>query len=38
MDMVIVGVGIQPATKYLERNPTGIKTDKRGAIVCDPFL
>merc|ERR1719230_885614 len=38
VDMVIVGTGIAPATKYLERTESGIKLDRFGAIVCDPFL
>ena len=37
-NMVIVGTGIAPSTKFLQRTETGIKTDKMGAIVCDPFL
>ena len=36
--LVIVGAGVRPATKWLERSETGIKTDKAGAVVCDPFL
>lgn len=38
VDLVIVGTGISPATKYLERHESGIKVDDKGAIVCDPFL
>jgi NADPH-dependent 2,4-dienoyl-CoA reductase/sulfur reductase-like enzyme len=36
--MVIVGTGIAPATKFLEREETGIKLDAQGAVICDPFL
>ena len=38
VDMVIVGTGIAPATKFLQREETGIKLDAQGAIICDPFL
>jgi len=38
VDMAIVGTGITPNTKFLERNDSGIKIDEQGAIVCDPFL
>jgi len=37
-DMVIVGAGVTPATKFLERTETGVKLDNRGGIICDPFL
>lgn len=37
-DCVIVGAGVSPATKFLERTDNGIKVDARGAVVCDPFL
>jgi NAD(P)H-nitrite reductase large subunit len=36
--MVLFGLGIEPATKFLERTESGIKLDQHGAIVCDPFL
>lgn len=35
-DLILVGAGVLPATKFLEG--TGIKLDKMGAIVTDPFL
>lgn len=38
VDMVIVGTGIAPATKFLAREETGIKLDAQGAVICDPFL
>jgi NAD(P)H-nitrite reductase large subunit len=38
VDMAIVGTGIIPNTKFLERHDSGIKVDEQGAIVCDPFL
>lgn len=37
-ELIIVGTGVKPATEFLARNETGIKTDRMGAIVCDPFL
>lgn len=37
-EMIIVGTGVKPSTEFLARNECGIKTDKMGAIVCDPFL
>lgn len=38
VDMVIVGIGAAPATKFLDRTDNGIKKDKFGGIECDPFL
>lgn len=38
VSMLICGLGILPQTSFLAKNETGIKTDKQGAIVCDPFL
>jgi len=38
VSMVITGCGMVPETKYLTRYDSGIKTDKAGAIICDPFL
>ena len=35
-DLVIVGTGVRPATKYLR--DTGIEMNRDGGIVCDPFL
>jgi apoptosis-inducing factor 3 len=35
-DLVILGVGVLPATKFLEGS--GIQLDKVGAVVVDPFL
>lgn len=37
-DCVIVGAGVSPATKFLSNTNNGIKLDKRGAVICDPFL
>lgn len=37
-ELIIVGTGVKPSTEFLARNETGIKTDKMGAVVCDPFL
>ena len=38
VDMVIMANGVTPATKFLERTETGVKVDKDGAIICDPFM
>ena len=38
VEMVIVGTGIAPETKFLKREETGIKLDSQGAVICDPFL
>lgn len=38
ISMLICGVGILPQTTYLSKHESGIKTDKLGAIICDPFL
>lgn len=38
VDMVIVGAGITPATKFLTREETGVKLDAQGAVVTDAFL
>jgi NAD(P)H-nitrite reductase large subunit len=35
-DLVIVGAGVLPATKFLEGS--GIEVDQYGGVVCDPFL
>lgn len=35
-DLVLVGAGVQPATKFLAGS--GIKTDQWGGVECDPFL
>lgn len=35
-DLVLVGAGVLPATKFLEGS--GIEVDKWGGIICDPFL
>ena len=35
-DLVIVGTGVRPATKYLK--DTGIEMNRDGGLVCDPFL
>ena len=35
-DLVILGTGVKPATKYLEGS--GIELNEDGGIVCDPFL
>lgn len=35
-DLVLVGAGVLPATKFLDGS--GIKLDQWGAIVCDPYL
>jgi len=35
-DLVLVGAGVLPATKFLEGS--GIKLDQWGAVVCDPYL
>jgi NADPH-dependent 2,4-dienoyl-CoA reductase/sulfur reductase-like enzyme len=35
-DLVLVGTGVLPATKFLEGS--GIQLDKWGGVVCDPFL
>ena len=37
-DLVIVGTGIAPATKWLSRTDNGIKVDKFGGILVDPSL
>jgi len=37
-DLIIVGTGIAPATKWLSRTENGIKVDKFGGILVDPFL
>ena len=36
--MVVIGHGISPATKFLTRTESGLKLDKEGALICDPFL
>ena len=38
VDMAIIGTGIAPNTKFLDRHDSGIKIDQKGAVVCDPFL
>jgi len=38
VDMVIIGAGITPATKFLAREETGVKLDAQGAVVTDAFL
>lgn len=35
-DLVLVGAGVLPATKFLEGS--GVQLDRWGAVVCDPFL
>lgn len=35
-DLVLVGAGVLPATKFLEGS--GVEVDKLGGIICDPFL
>lgn len=35
-DLVLVGAGVLPATKFLLGS--GVNLDKWGGVVCDPFL
>lgn len=35
-DLVLVGAGVLPATKFLDGS--GIKLDQWGAVICDPYL
>lgn len=37
-NIVVVGMGVKPATEFLERTNSMISSDKTGGIVCNPYL
>jgi NAD(P)H-nitrite reductase large subunit len=37
-NIVVVGMGVKPATDFLARNNSMISQDKNGGIVCNPYL